>query len=98
MVSGGYFRDHSAVARVQIDLAVHTVGQQAPIRVIQRHARFVAAGFDPEYTHKRRIIPQRACGPRHFSLHYPGLVDIMGGHLPALVPGLFVSTALKSRA
>ena len=70
MVPGGDFRYHTAIDRVQVDLAVQTMRNKAPISAIQRHTGLVTAGFDAENDHRRRIIHRSLCKPSNPALSY----------------------------
>ena len=45
MVPGGQFRHYAPVFHMNIDLAEQRVRQQAALRVVERHASFIAGGF-----------------------------------------------------
>ena len=97
MVTGGDFRHNAAIHRMQIHLAVQRLRQQAPFGVVQRGAGLVAARFDSQDLHRRRMIPEdgrRTAGganlPGFQALQRPGNADIMRGLAPAPVPGFFV--------
>ncbi len=53
VIAGGDLRHHAAVGRVQVDLAMQRMGDEALGHVVQRHARLIAAGFDAENVHSR---------------------------------------------
>ena len=58
MVPGRDLRHHATVYRMQINLAVQRLPDQAPFGVEKRHPGLVATRFQPQYQHRRRIIPQ----------------------------------------
>ena len=49
MVARGQFGHHAAIQGMQVDLAEQPVGQQAAVRVVDRHRGLVAAGFDAQH-------------------------------------------------
>ena len=49
MGAGGDFRHHAAELPVLGDLRQHALGLHLAVGIDQRHGRFVAAGFEPEY-------------------------------------------------
>ena len=51
MVARGQFGYHAAVGNVHVDLRMQGVREQAALIVVQRHAGFVAGGFDAQYQH-----------------------------------------------
>ncbi len=53
MVTGRQLRHHTAVTRMQIDLAVQGMAQQAAVSGVQGHRGFITGGFDTEHDHDR---------------------------------------------
>jgi hypothetical protein len=54
--------------RVQVDLAVNLVGQQAGLAVIDGGRCFVAGGFDPEHAHIQPTAAFPASGRTGFAI------------------------------
>ena len=52
MVARGQLRHHTAVARMNLDLAVKAVGQQPALTVVDSHAGLVTGRFYTQYPHQ----------------------------------------------
>ena len=87
--------DTAILGIVQIHLTVQNVCNEAPIGAEQRHTGLIAACFDAENDHRRRMIPHRKhCGSgieilQTFANHQIRryYVRLSPGH----APGLFMS-------
>ena len=93
MVTGGDFRHDAAVERMQIDLAVQCLAEEPRFGVEKGNPGLVTARFQPQYAHRRRIIPQYpgfAARQRVFGFAKNRMrrYHVQFSHGP--VPGLFI--------
>ena len=56
---------HTAVLRMDLNLGVKRIRQEASLGVIQRHPGLITAGFDTQYPHSRYPFTSRRHSPSH---------------------------------